>query len=85
MRLGKKLQQLKGEIERAAEQAPEETEGGTGSVNVAGRVNKAVVANVGRPGSTQAVSSRQKVRIRQNGEESYEESETITTSSATDG
>jgi hypothetical protein len=38
-------------------------------------VNKAVVLNTGEPGSKHAASARQKVRIVQNGEETYEESE----------
>lgn len=47
-------------------------------VNVAGRVNKASSVNVGGQGAHSA-SSRQKVRIRQDGETTYEESETTKT------
>jgi hypothetical protein len=50
---------------------------GTGRINVAGRVNRAVVANVGGSGSTHGVSSSQKVRIRQDRTGTYEDVETI--------
>ncbi len=45
-------------------------------INVAARVNKAVAVNVGKKGATRGASSKQKVRIVQNGEETLEESET---------
>lgn len=48
-------------------------------VNFAGRVNKAVSVNSGSDNSTQGVSSKQRTRIRQDGEETYEESETSQT------
>lgn len=46
------------------------------NANVAGRVNKAVAINTGQEGSSEAVSSRQTVRITQDGRETREESET---------
>jgi hypothetical protein len=49
----------------------------TGRVNIAGRVNRAVVGNVGGSGSTHGVSSSQKVRIRQDRTGTYEDVETI--------
>lgn len=49
------------------------------SANVAGRVNTAKAVNVGSEGAGRTVSSIQRVRIRQNGRETIEESETIET------
>ncbi len=48
-------------------------------VNVASRVNKAVVVNTGEPGSASGVSSKQDVHIVQDGERTYEHSETVKT------
>ena len=48
---------------------------GRRGINIAGRVNKAIVVNTGGPGSKHAASARQKTRLIQNGEETYEESE----------
>lgn len=51
----------------------------TNNINVAGRVNKAINANIGEPGSAQGASSKQTVRISQNGEENYSRTETTQT------
>jgi hypothetical protein len=48
-----------------------------GRINIAGRINRAVVSNVGGSGSSHAVSSSQKVRIRQDRTGTYEDVETI--------
>jgi hypothetical protein len=48
-----------------------------GRINVAGRINKVVVGNVGGSGSSHGVSSSQKVRIRQDRTGTYEDVETI--------
>jgi len=76
--------QLKRGIKRAVEEARAGSGGASGSahhVNVAGRANVVVAKNVGREGSSHAASSTQRVRIRQNGDETYEETETITSNS----
>ena len=78
------MDDLKRGIKRAVEESVTRAEDADGedahNINVAGRVNKAVATNIGEPGSVQGVSSKQKVRIRQNGDETYEETETIKTS-----
>jgi hypothetical protein len=71
--------QVERSIEESMDDAGHDRESEEGGVNIAGRVNKAVAANVGDPGSVQGVSSKQRVRIRQNDGETYEESETIKT------
>jgi hypothetical protein len=48
-----------------------------GRINIAGRINRAVVSNIGGSGSSHAVSSSQKVRIRQDRTGTYEDVETI--------
>jgi hypothetical protein len=45
-------------------------------INLAGRVNKAVATNIGEPGAAQGVSSKQNVRIVQDGETTLEEGTT---------
>jgi hypothetical protein len=45
-------------------------------INFSGRVNKAVATNIGESGAAQGVSSKQTVRIVQDGETSLEESTT---------
>ena len=49
------------------------------SANVAARVNTAKAVNVGSTGARRTASSTQHVRIRQDGHETVEESETIET------
>ena len=76
--------QLKRGIKRAVEEAQAGSGGGSRrahNVNVAGRANVAVAKNVGREGSSHGASATQRVRIRQNGDETYEETETITSNS----
>jgi hypothetical protein len=58
--------------------ASEESDGtSAGRVNVSGRVNRAVVANVGGSGASQASSSSQRVRIRQDPGGTVEHVETV--------
>ena len=88
--------ELRRNIERSVDEAAAQAEGETEvvktvqrkhraksarGINVAGRVNKAIVLNTGKPGSKHVASARQKVRIVQNGEETYEESEDLRRSS----
>lgn len=51
----------------------------TRSINLADASNVAVSTNAGESGSVQATSTSQRVRVRHNGDESYEESETTET------
>jgi hypothetical protein len=60
---GRPFEALRRRIERLAREAP----AGETRVNLSARVNRSVVINSGQPGSTQAASSRQTVRIRQDG------------------
>ncbi len=70
---------VKQAVEEAASRADDTKRDQTHNINVAGRVNKSIVTNVGESGSVQGASSRQKVRIRQDGDETYEETETTKT------
>lgn len=74
-------QDLKESIKQAAKEVKAARGGdvstGAGSVNFAGRVNAVIARNVGSEGETTTATSSQKVRIRQNGAETYEETETI--------
>jgi hypothetical protein len=74
---GKSFKDAINDAKRRVQAAIGKAEGGT--VNVTGRTNVARSVNVGGKGSQRSVSSKQRVRIRQNGEESYEESETTET------
>ena len=47
------------------------------NINIAGRVNRVVASNIGGDGSSNAVSSRQSVRIRQDRTGTYEDVETV--------
>ena len=47
------------------------------NINVAGRINKAVSTNVGGEGGSNAISTRQSVRIRQDPSGTHEEVETV--------
>jgi hypothetical protein len=51
----------------------------TRHVNVSRPRNVVITSNVGEGASTQAASTRQRVRVRQEGEETYEETETTET------
>jgi len=78
------FEQLKRGIKRAAGETRAGSGGASGSahhVNVAGRANVVVAKNVGREGSSHTASASQRVRIRQKGDEAYEETETITSNS----
>lgn len=57
---------------------------GKANANVAGRLNKAAAINTGKEGSSEAVSSRQTVRITQDGRETWEESETTVSDARND-
>jgi len=81
-RLKRSMDDLKRGIKQVVEEAraqAEETDEGAQNINVVARVNKAIATNVGEPGSVHSVSSKQRVRIRQDGQETYEESDTTKT------
>lgn len=70
------IKDLKRALKRMA--AGAETEGASGrNVNLAQRANVVVSGNVGRGESSHAASSRQSVRIRQDGKSTDETSETV--------
>jgi len=80
--LKRSMDDLRRGIKRTVEQAVAhsgEAAGEAHNINVVGRVNKAIVTNVGEPGSVQGASSKQKVRIRQDDHRTYEETETTKT------
>jgi len=81
--LSRSVADLKRGIKQTVEEAIARSEGTDGEqanrINIAGRVNDAIVTNVGEPGSVKGASSKQKVRIRQDGDVTYEESETTKT------
>ena len=80
--LKRSMDDLRRGVKRTVEEAianSGEAEGETHNINVARRVNKAIVTNVGEPGSVQGASSKQKVRIRQDEHGTYEEAETTNT------
>ena len=60
-----RIRSLKWELKRKIATALGRTAEGGGHVNVAGRINAKVVANIGQPGSVQAASTRQYAPIRQ--------------------
>lgn len=70
------LNDLKRSLTDIADTARRDAETGDDSINIAGRSNIAVASNVGQDGSTHSVSTTQKMRIRQNGGETIEETET---------
>lgn len=74
------MSDLKQAVKRRVREAQARAaEAGDGRVNVAHRANIVVSGNVGRSDAVQGASARQQVHIRQDGQESYEESaETIT-------
>lgn len=74
------MSDLKQAVKRRVREAQARVaEAGDGHVNVAHRANIVVSENVGRSDAVQGTSARQRVRIRQDGQESYEETEeTIT-------
>ena len=69
-------------VQRAAERADGETTRGD-TINVSDPTNIVVSGTTGDPGSLHGTSSRQAVRVRQDGNETYEESETITETRST--
>jgi hypothetical protein len=79
-RLKGQIDDLRRGVKRAAEAARAGAEGtgreGGRNVNVAGRANVVVSRNAGEAGSSREATSTQKVRIRQDGDEAYEEVET---------
>lgn len=76
----RQIDDLKQDIKRAVADARAKSsaaEVGTRNLNVAGRANTVVAKNVGTEGSSHSASASQRVCIRQNGEETYEENATI--------
>ena len=49
------------------------------NVNLAARANVVTAKNVGRDGASHGASAKQRVRIKQNGDETYEEVDTTKT------
>ena len=49
------------------------------NVNLAARANVVAAKNVGRDGASHGASAKQRVRIKQNGDETYEEVDTTKT------
>lgn len=69
-------------IRRAVDQSAGPGDAGEGTrrtVNVSDPSNVVIAANVGEGGATHGVSTAQRVRIRQDGQERYEETETTET------
>jgi hypothetical protein len=75
-----RVDDLRRGLKRAAEAARAGAErtgrGRVGNVNAAGRANVVVSGNAGEAGSSREATSTQRVRIRQDGDETYEEVET---------
>jgi hypothetical protein len=78
----RRMHEAKRALKRAAQRAEAESHGSgeevRHNVNVAHRANVVVGGNVGSRDSSRGVSSRQKVRIRQDDRESREKVETTT-------
>ena len=75
------VRRIRRSVKRVVQADDAASTGETRNVNVSDPHNVVISANAGEPGSTHAVSSRQRVRIRKNGDETYEESETTETRS----
>ncbi len=76
------VRRIRQRMRRAVQAASEstQTDGSTGeTVNVSNPSNVVVSGNIGESGAVHGTSTRQTVRVRQNGEETYEESETTET------
>jgi hypothetical protein len=72
-----RVRELARDLRRLADAAAQQ-ETRTGRLNVTGRVNRAVNVNIAGGGSSEATSSRQKVRIRQTPDGTVEHVETVT-------
>ena len=72
---------MHGEVQEEGERLKDEMNGLGDAVraNVAGRVNIAKAVNIGSKGARRMSSSRQTVRIKQDGETTIEDSESIET------
>jgi len=75
-RLNRIKDAVKGSLERASSEARTKR-GGKHNINVASRLNKAVVANVGEPNSAKGASSKQSVIITQDPGGTHEVAETV--------
>ena len=68
-----------GAIRRISRSAKRVASQDTRNVNVADPSNVVISTNVGESGSVHTTSSTQRVHVRQDGDETFEESETIET------
>ena len=75
------VRRIRRSVKRVVRDDSDSTGGERHNVNVSDPSNVVISANVGERGSTHAVSSRQRVTIRQSGDQTYEESETTETRS----
>lgn len=74
------VRRIRRSVKRVVQQRDSGSQGQpANNINVADPSNVAISSNTDGRGNVQAVSSRQRVRIRQDGDGTYEESETIET------
>ncbi|MFN2483641.1 MAG: hypothetical protein ABR509_01715 [Candidatus Limnocylindria bacterium] len=73
------VRRMRRSVKRVTQADDGSTAGETRNVNVSDPHNVVISANIGEPGSVHATSSRQRVTIKQDGDETYEESETSET------